>query len=101
RKTSVWMKMKFSVYVKLREWPKLSLMRIFQSLGISVLKRTSRKLNSRMLMAKLIRGSRIYWTWDEWECYPVGLYENQKAGMTDEQCKELYRDFLADLDLFR
>ena len=52
-------------------------------------------------MAKLIRGSRIYWTWDEWECYPAGFYENQKAGMTDEQCKELYRDFLADLDLFR
>lgn len=44
---------------------------------------------------------RIYHRWDEWECYPAGFYENQKEGMTDEQCKEAYRSFLSDLDLFR
>jgi len=44
---------------------------------------------------------RIYHTWDKWECYPAGFYENQKEGMTDEQCKEAYHAFLSDLDLFR
>ena len=44
---------------------------------------------------------RIYHTWDKWECYPAGFYENQKEGKTDDECKELYRGFLSDLDLFR
>jgi hypothetical protein len=40
--------------------------------------------------------TRIYHTWDKWECYPAGFYENQKSGMTDRECKEEYRKFLAD-----
>jgi hypothetical protein len=40
---------------------------------------------------------RIYYTWDKWECYPAGFYENGKWGLTDDQCKEMYRVFLADL----
>lgn len=43
---------------------------------------------------------RIYHTWDKWECYPAGFYEGQKEGMTDDECKEAYRAFLADLDRF-
>lgn len=43
---------------------------------------------------------RIYHTWDKWECYPAGFYENQKEGLTDEQCKWMYRDFLSNLHRF-
>ena len=43
---------------------------------------------------------RIYHTWDKWECYPAGFYENSKDGMTDEECRAAYRDFLADLARF-
>lgn len=43
---------------------------------------------------------RIYHTFDKWECYPAGLYENSKEGMTKTQCEEFYRDFLADLPRF-
>jgi hypothetical protein len=44
---------------------------------------------------------RIYHTWDKWECYPAGFYENHPPkGMTNEQCEEAYRDFLIDLDRF-
>lgn len=45
--------------------------------------------------------TRIYHTWDKWECYPAGFYENQKEGKADEECKELYRSFLSDLPRFR
>lgn len=45
--------------------------------------------------------TRIYHTWDKWECYPAGFYEGQKSGMEDEVCKEAYRDFLADLGRFQ
>lgn len=43
---------------------------------------------------------RIYHTWEKWECYPAGFYEGQVTGKTDEECKEMYRAFLADLDAF-
>ena len=43
---------------------------------------------------------RIYHTWDKWECYPAGLYENGKEGKTDEECRKDYADFLADLPRF-
>jgi len=44
---------------------------------------------------------RIYHTWDKWECYPAGFYENYLPDkMTREQAELFYRDFLADLPLF-
>lgn len=52
-------------------------------------------------MSNLKTQKRIYHTWDKWECYPAGFYENQKEGLTDDECKEMYRAFLSDLDLFR
>jgi hypothetical protein len=45
--------------------------------------------------------TRIYHTWDKWECYPAGFYENQKEGLTDDECREAYRVFLSDLETFR
>jgi len=45
---------------------------------------------------------RIYHTWDKWECYPAGFYENhpKDKSLTDDACREIYRDFLADLNQF-
>lgn len=46
---------------------------------------------------------RIYHTWDEWECYPAGLYETlpPREGMTAQECRDAYTEFLRDLDRFR
>lgn len=46
---------------------------------------------------------RIYHTWDEWECYPAGFYENRPADktLTDDDCREIYRALLADIPRFR
>ena len=44
---------------------------------------------------------RIYHTWDKWECYPAGFYEDRPPnGMTVEECEEQYRQLLSDVDLF-
>ena len=44
---------------------------------------------------------RIYHTWDKWECYPSGFYENHPPpGMTKDECEEEYRRFLKNLDEF-
>ena len=45
---------------------------------------------------------RIYHTWDKWECYPAGFYENHPPdrNLTDEQATEGYAAFLRDLPLF-
>ena len=47
-----------------------------------------------------IEPNRILHTWDKWECYPAGFYENAKEGMTKEQCEEEYRKFLSDIPRF-
>lgn len=43
---------------------------------------------------------RIYHTWDKWECYPAGFYENSRDGMTKEECEIEYKNFLSDLAKF-
>lgn len=43
---------------------------------------------------------RIYHTWDKWECYPAGFYENSKSGMTKDECENEYKTFLSDLSRF-
>lgn len=46
---------------------------------------------------------RIYHTWDAWECYPAGLYETNPPaeGMTAQECRDAYAEFLRDLPRFR
>ena len=40
---------------------------------------------------------RIYHTWDRWECYPAGFYENQPpAPMTPSEAIALYAELLRD-----
>lgn len=44
---------------------------------------------------------RIFHTWDKWECYRAGFYEDRPPdGMTQEHGEEAYREFLADPDRF-
>lgn len=46
--------------------------------------------------------NRIFHTFDKWECAKAGFYESKPPkGMTAEQCKEAYRDLLANDDAFR
>ena len=45
--------------------------------------------------------SRIFHTWDRWECYPAGLYEDGFLGQDEDECRSRYAEFLADLHRFR
>jgi ParB-like chromosome segregation protein Spo0J len=44
---------------------------------------------------------RVFHTYDKWECHKAGFYASKKEGMTAEQCKQAYADFLSDDLLFR
>jgi len=45
---------------------------------------------------------RVYHTWDKWECYRAGFYdERPRDGITVETGEEMYREFLADEGRFR
>jgi len=45
---------------------------------------------------------RVYYTWDEWECYPAGFFdEHPPKGMTFDDCQNKYAEFLRNLSLFR
>ena len=44
---------------------------------------------------------RILHTWEKWECYPAGFYDDKPpVGFTKEQCEETYRTMLADTTAF-
>jgi hypothetical protein len=43
---------------------------------------------------------RIYHTWDKWECYPAGFYENRKEGLTKDECEQIYKEFLSNKQEF-
>ena len=43
---------------------------------------------------------RIYHTWEKWECYRHGFYDEKPQGMTQDEGEEKYRAFLADLNQF-
>lgn len=45
--------------------------------------------------------SRIFHTYEKWECEKAGFYKQSVDGMTSEQCKNAYRDFLSDSEKFR
>lgn len=44
--------------------------------------------------------NRIFHTWEKWECYPAGFYEEKPPGMTQAEGEQAYRDFLSDLPQF-
>lgn len=43
---------------------------------------------------------RVFHTYDKWECHKAGFYAQSFDGMTSQECKEAYRDFLADSSRF-
>lgn len=47
------------------------------------------------------KGTRIFHTYDKWECHAAGFYAQNFDGKTSEECKEIYRSFLSNTELFR
>lgn len=43
----------------------------------------------------------IFHTYDKWECYQAGFYENKPIKRDDEQCKAAYLHILGNGDAFR
>ncbi len=45
---------------------------------------------------------RIFHTWDKWECYPAGFYENhpKDKAMSEDDCRKSYAEFLRDIPMF-
>lgn len=43
---------------------------------------------------------RILHTYEKWECYPAGFYENKAEGLTKDQCEEVYKNLLSDTPEF-
>ena len=43
---------------------------------------------------------RIFHTWEKWECYPAGFYNEKPDGMTQDEGEEKYREFLSDASAF-
>lgn len=44
--------------------------------------------------------SRVFHTYDKWECHKAGFYDNFKTGKTKTECEEAFRDVLSNLDEF-
>ena len=46
---------------------------------------------------------RIYHTWDKWECYPAGFYEDklEYSPLSKEELEKLYADFLSNDSEFK
>ena len=44
--------------------------------------------------------TRIFHTYEKWECHKFGFYESKKKGMSDEECENEYIRILTDLELF-
>jgi len=44
--------------------------------------------------------SRVYHTYDKWECYPAGFYESCVDGKSKEECEKEYASFLRDTKSF-
>jgi len=44
----------------------------------------------------------VYHRYEKWECFKAGFYnQSPPPGMTDDQCREAYRDHLRDIATFQ
>jgi hypothetical protein len=43
---------------------------------------------------------RIFHTYEKWECYKAGFYENKMPGKTKDECEKIYMDMLTNTDAF-
>lgn len=48
------------------------------------------------------KNGRIYHTYEKWECYPAGFYENKPLdkSLTKDDCERAYAEFLKDIPAF-
>lgn len=44
--------------------------------------------------------NRILHTFEKWECYPAGFYENKHKTLSDDECRVAYGEFLKDTPRF-
>lgn len=44
--------------------------------------------------------SRIFHTYDKWECHKAGFYETKLEGKSHEECEQIFKDVLSDADRF-
>jgi len=44
--------------------------------------------------------SRILHTYEKWECHKAGFYENKMEGLSKEDCEEVYKSMLSDIEQF-
>lgn len=44
---------------------------------------------------------RIFHTFEHWECHKAGFYKSKYDGYTEEQCEQMYADFLSDDEKFK
>ena len=44
--------------------------------------------------------SRIFHTWDKWECYKSGFYESKHKTLSNEECENTYKTFFETENLF-
>lgn len=44
--------------------------------------------------------TRIFHTYEKWECHKAGFYASRKEGVSKEQGEQMYYEFLSDLELF-
>lgn len=44
--------------------------------------------------------NRIFHTWEKWECYPAGFYENKFGDLSKKEGQEIYKEFLNSKKLF-
>lgn len=53
-------------------------------------------------MTILYNVKRIYHTWDKWECFRVGFFDNRPPkGISENDCKDMYASLLKDIDEFK
>ena len=45
--------------------------------------------------------SRVFHTYEKWECHKAGFYASNFEGKTADECKQAYADFLSNGDKFR
>lgn len=44
--------------------------------------------------------TRVFHTYDKWECYPAGFYESSLSDKTHEECKEIFKTIISTPERF-
>jgi len=58
------------------------------------------EIDDGSIVIEAATNGRILHTYEKWECYKAGFYENKVKGMTKEECEDVYKDMLRDTEAF-